>query len=757
MMRNLLSTRAAVPSDLEQIDTRSNFEFRGSTLVEADRSIEARISTGTRVQMFDYKRWEMVDEILIPSGMRSASSVPLLPVHNSYTLNTLGSARDAKVVGNEVIARLFFVKDDPDVDRVWNRVKQGHLNSVSVGYIINRDRTVEIAPNTTAVVDGVSHKAGERWLRVVNEWDLKEVSVVPIAADQLAKMRSAAQPPRTRKDETAMNPQLLAYLRSIGLSADATEAEALRFLANINAQQRAYSDTLLVAGGQPAGAAAPNTTGNQPAARAEQPLAAAAAVVSIPIDEQLRNATEEGRRAEQNRCREIRALASPATGDVIPAALVERMINEHQTIEQARAAFLGHYQSMRSEPVTPAPGIIVRSNEVNGDLLAASLMHRCGHGERIIPRVGAPGVTPEQRAAREQIANQSFGLRHISLLDMARRWIELNSKRAVPGDHHELIELACDVRSLSGATFGSVFTDSINASMMSGYETVPDTTDGLFVEKSVRDFKVNTDIGVQATNGMALLPRGGEARHMTMDDNAETYRVRRFAEQGVVDEQDIIDDNLDALSEIPRMLGADAADIWPDLFYAFLRANPTLNSDSLAVFESGTHLNIVDQAYSATYLKAAELLMTKQTLNGRTLNLAPIRIVASPDLKHTILADLVSPTIVLAGTSGGVVEKGNVNTVQGLVKPTFEARLTNGVKDPITGTTYAGSATAWYLFADPLRARGIVRAVLAGNSGARVVTWVSQGKDGKWLVGYAIKRDVGIGVRGYRAFVRGNV
>lgn len=170
-----------------------SLQVRAESVNEQERSVEAVFATEERVAVFDMSSWSMIEEVLRMDGAVLPASAPMLNNHWRWSLDDVyGSARNARVEGNQVIGRLYFVDEDEMVEKAWNKVRQGHLSNVSVGYriiastMIRAGRTMEVA--------GRKYKAGQQPLRVVTKWEMREVSLVPIGADSLAKIRSEVVP-----------------------------------------------------------------------------------------------------------------------------------------------------------------------------------------------------------------------------------------------------------------------------------------------------------------------------------------------------------------------------------------------------------------------------------------------------------------------------------------------------------------------------------------------------------------------------------
>ena len=237
------------------------------------------------------------------------------------------------------------------------------------------------------------------------------------------------------------------------------------------------------------------------------------------------------------------------------------------------------------------------------------------------------------------------------------------------------------------------------------------------------------------------LPRGGEADHAEREDQGESYKISRYAEQFVVDEQDFIDDNMGALRDTPVEFGEKASRQRPDLVYAILLANPTLAATGRQLF------NVTDgnlgssSALSDSTLKAAIAAFGTVTEKGVILNLRPTHLIVPWGLHFTGKELRNSSQIIVAGTAGNVTTRGNANTLadEGLEQVT-EGRLDNGVTDPDSGTTYSGSATTWFLASN--QAPTIEVAYRRGTGRMPQVRGFVLDK-GQWGLGWDINLDIG--------------
>jgi len=301
---------------------------------------------------------------------------------------------------------------------------------------------------------------------------------------------------------------------------------------------------------------------------------------------------------------------------------------------------------------------------------------------------------------------------------------------------------------VSGSALTNIFTTSVNAKLMQAYLEAPDTT-GLFVrEVDVADFKTNERIGFGKSGALQKLARGNEAKHAAFSDEKEEYKICRYASQFVVDEQDIIDDNMSALTSAPTEMGPAAKRLRPDLVYSELLANGNL-SDAVALFAVSTHANLTTAALASSALQAAVVAMAQQKYDGVRLNLRPNVLIVPPDLEFTARALLHSAELFIKGDTDGVAPSRNVIADLNL-NLIVEGRIDAvGVTNPSSGTALTGSATNWFLAASPVSARTIEVGYLAGTGRAPQLRSFVLDK-GQWGIGWDIKMDIGVAALDWR-------
>ncbi len=732
-----LSVRDA-PQSLEQRDlvTRT-FQVRAATINEEERSVEAVISTDAPVEVRDWRRGETIDEVLLATGAQLPTQMPMLANHDRWSLDSvLGSIRSLRIDGGSIVGRLYFARDDAEADKAWNKVRQGHIVDVSVGYHV--EEATEIAAGQTATVSGRSFTAGRRALRVVTRWTPKEGSLVPIGADKAAKIRDdfAIFP---RKESSHMDPRLRAFLETLGLRKDADEAEAKAFYDKLSAADRARADAAV--------ADAPVTPPAPPSEPTRTIAPTTPANPQPPADPA--DAARQAVAAERERVRVIRALG----GADVPAEIVTRAIDEGWDEQRASREFLTALRESRSQGVGPAIHVHGREQDCNARSLAAGML--ASHGLDPTKHAMHDGRRNPMRADRmtEQDADRGERFRGMSSFDILRECVRLDTGRWC-NSPDELFN--CLRTAPSGATLSNVFTTNVYARLIEGWETIGDTTLGWCDEEDVPNFLQQEDLSLSANARLQQLPRGDTAKHATASDSKEVYKIARYAKQFVVDEQDVIDDRLGAIMRMPREMGEAARQLRPDLVYSLLLENPTMQDtgavfNATAVTTAGGHANLSTGALASGSLKDAISAMVKQRLNrttanpGRQLNIRPRFLIVPAALEWTARALTASAALakLFADSSDPWYSQLNLIAQEGLRTVVDDRIGTIGVLDPRTETVRAGSDTNWFLAQGGNR--GLRVAYRRGTNRQPVMRSFVLDK-GQWGMGWDINLDIGAAV-----------
>ena len=184
-----------IPKDLEQrqIQTRTNF-YQPQTLDDEQKTVKFVATTEQPAQVWDWERFDVVDEVLRMDGiiLPKSGRVPLLDSHARHSVaNILGSADTwdfTEVDGHNGIETVVRFASDNGGKDAFQKVRDGHLTDMSVGYRVLESQWI---PDGERADIGGKLYTGP--LKVATRWELKEVSLTPIGADALAKVRSEPQ------------------------------------------------------------------------------------------------------------------------------------------------------------------------------------------------------------------------------------------------------------------------------------------------------------------------------------------------------------------------------------------------------------------------------------------------------------------------------------------------------------------------------------------------------------------------------------
>lgn len=176
-------------------------EVRAASFNSDDNTIEVVFTTGATVRRRSWVDGTYDEELIVaPDAVRLDRlnlGAPFLNTHSDWSLSdVIGSVvpGTAKIVNGVGIARVKLSSAPSDADNI-QKIKDGIVRNVSVGYVIHRVEKIE--------TDGA---AVPLW-RVV-DWEPYEISAVPVPADAGATIRSAGKPadgPRTFQCEFVMS------------------------------------------------------------------------------------------------------------------------------------------------------------------------------------------------------------------------------------------------------------------------------------------------------------------------------------------------------------------------------------------------------------------------------------------------------------------------------------------------------------------------------------------------------------------------
>ncbi len=289
----------------------------------------------------------------------------------------------------------------------------------------------------------------------------------------------------------------------------------------------------------------------------------------------------------------------------------------------------------------------------------------------------------------------------------------------------------------STISLSGILSNVANKAMLAAYEAVASVVARFCAETDVNDFKQVTRYRLTGAGVFEKVGPDGELKHATLSEGSYTNRIDTYGRMLSLTRQMMINDDLGAFLQLPRIIGRMSALKREEAVFELLLSNPssffsTLNKN----FISGA-----DTVLSIAALTQLEQKFLDQTdSEGKPILVNPAILLVPTSLKVTS-EQLMTETRVNETTTAGKPSPAN-NPHAGKFTPVATPYLNS---QSIAG----GSAVAWYVFANPADLAAFEIAYLRGR---RVPTIESGETDfntlGMQWRGYF---DFGVGVQDFRA------
>jgi len=253
----------------------------------------------------------------------------------------------------------------------------------------------------------------------------------------------------------------------------------------------------------------------------------------------------------------------------------------------------------------------------------------------------------------------------------------------------------------STVDIGGILSNVANKFMLESFNFVEQAWRKIAAIRNVSDFKTVTSYRMTGAGEYEKVTSGGEIRHGTLGEESFTNKADTYGKMLAITRQDIINDDMGALTQVPAMLGRSGALKLNKVFWTAFMDN--------ASFFTGTGKYIDG---STTVLGLTGLDLGVQAFLAKTDGLTPASplglrasILLVPPALETIAKQLYTSTEVRDTTAS--TKYPTANTFAGQYEPVCSTYLSDAT---ITGY----SSTAWYLLADPRAMATIEVAFLNG-------------------------------------------
>ncbi|MFN6303356.1 MAG: hypothetical protein ACK42H_14315, partial [Planctomycetota bacterium] len=393
-----------------------------------------------------------------------------------------------------------------------------------------------------------------------------------------------------------------------------------------------------------------------------------------PVTNQLEvdTAVEAMRAAHATELERINGIRRIFNG-VLP--LVEaQAIREGWTLEKAE---LMKIRMMRPE----VPAIHVTKTNVNASVLEAA----CYLSARLID---IEHVADEQSL---EIAAKKFrggiGLQEL-LLEAA--WANGYSGRNFR-DHREVMRAAfgnrIEASSVSNIDIGGILSNVANKFLLEGFFNVERTWRNICSVRNVSDFKAVSSYRLIGKDQYELVAPGGEIKHGNLGNESFTNKADTYGLMLAVDRRDIINDDLGAITTVPRKLGRGSGMKLNDVFWTTF-----MNNGSFFTGGSKNLLTGTDTALSIDGLTKAEVAYYDLVdSDGKPIGTMPT-IMLVPTALSAIGTQLYKSLEIRDNTANAKTPISNPHAGKFRIE----------VSRYLGNSNYTGNSTkAWYLLSDP--------------------------------------------------------
>jgi hypothetical protein len=260
----------------------------------------------------------------------------------------------------------------------------------------------------------------------------------------------------------------------------------------------------------------------------------------------------------------------------------------------------------------------------------------------------------------------------------------------------------------SNVDIGGILSNVANKFLLEGFFSVERTWRNVCAVRNVSDFKTVTSYRLIGKDQYELVAPGGELKHGTLGNEQYTNKADTYGLMLQIDRRDIINDDLGAITTVPRKLGRGSGLKINDVFWTVFMNNASFFTVGNKNFFSGT-----DTVLSIDGLTKAEVGFMDQTdSDGKPIGIMPA-ILLVPTALSAIGSQLFKSLELRDNTSG--VKYPITNPHQGKYRVEVSRYLAN--------TAYTGnSAKAWYLLAEPSDLPVIEVAFLNGQEAPTIET-----------------------------------
>jgi hypothetical protein len=258
------------------------------------------------------------------------------------------------------------------------------------------------------------------------------------------------------------------------------------------------------------------------------------------------------------------------------------------------------------------------------------------------------------------------------LLSAAEEGGYTGSRRISAATLRPILAAAWATHSISG-----ILSATVNKFLLAGFNGVESSWRSISSVRSVNDFKALTSYRLNGGMKFEKVAPGGELKNAAVSDESRTISAETYGIMTSVTRNDLINDDLGALTAVPQRIGRGGALKLNDVFWASFQDDSTF-------FTTGRgNKKTTAGALSLSNLKAIATLFRKlKDPDGNPVAVEP-RVLLVPSDIELSAAEIMGSALLVGGSSAGP----NVNVLAGRYQ--------------VVSTSYLSSAEDYYLLASP--------------------------------------------------------
>jgi hypothetical protein len=407
--------------------------------------------------------------------------------------------------------------------------------------------------------------------------------------------------------------------------------------------------------------------------------------------------------AERRRVAEIRRSVRAAGLDV---ALADTLEQEGTSVDEARKLIIDKMAEREAAaPTRTHVQVLADEGQKRSECMTATL---------------------EARVGLRQWDDQARAYGHSSLMDMAKDALVRSGVNLVGMSKSEIAGRAMH----STSDFPLLLSNIARKSLASAYAAEDQTFRPLARQRNLPDFKPVYELEIAGQITPEPLLEGGEYKAATVQEQQASWRIYTYGKKIAVTRQLIINDDLDALSRIPQMIGRGMSLFESNEVWKLITANAKMSYDGKALFHADHSNSGTGAIGEAAISNARKALRNQKDIAGNRINLRP-RYLVLPTSLETAAQKFLSP--IQPSTTG------DVNIFTGSMSLIVEPRLDDA------------SEQAYYVTASPEQIDMIAFGYLDGEAGPQVETVNERDPDGTVI--YA-RLDFGCTLLNHRGFYK---